>query len=43
MLTTVLLKKSQTAPSQEILEQAIPFKSYVTKITQNKKKKHQNY
>jgi hypothetical protein len=35
MLTTVLLKKSQTAPSEEILEQAIPFKSYVNKLIQN--------
>ena len=35
MLTTVLLKKSQTAPSEEILEQAIPFKNYVKNLIQN--------
>jgi hypothetical protein len=35
MLITVLLKKPQSLPPEEILEQAIPFKSYVNKIVSN--------
>jgi len=35
MLTTVLLKKPQTTPSQEVLEEAIPFKNYVKNLIQN--------
>jgi hypothetical protein len=35
MLITVLLQKPQSLPPEEILEQAIPFKSYVNKIVSN--------
>jgi hypothetical protein len=35
MLTTVLLKKPQTTPSQRILDEAIPFNNFVKNLIQN--------